>query len=266
MNLFANIVDIKNKEPVWQQETGLFTGRSIWLLITFLVSVGIYLYPKKVQSAILSFANYLTDIYLNFKYRNYQPKQIEQSNYKITKIYILSISNPLNIVELVINNKDLIGNTDLSQGCQTLKCSAIQKLINETGFNVDQLNDDKLIIIQYVYGSDSFYLPIKYQNDKEIKLPIYTVDDMDTCFKVQYESVSTLNVNSNEYMLNLINQFAGPKGNFYGDSIYPIKPEHIICPITQRKLIGDDQNDFIELLTAIGQHYKFNRGQDMKLD
>ncbi len=229
------------------------------MTIPFLISLGIYMYPQKLMKKVLSLGNYLADICLNFKYRNYKPKEIKQSDYKVTNLQLISMGNPINIITLPINNKSILSGQNLIKGTQIINCNAIDKLIstNSKGF---ELNQNRLIVIHFKYNDKTYVLPVKYEIDKIIQLPVYTVDDIETCLRVEFEEVSTLEMTTNDFLLDLIEKFAGPKGNFYCDTQYKIKPEYIICSNTLKTILSNNTNDYLQLLNNMGEKYNFVKG------
>ena len=228
----------------------------IHVLIGIGIGIGIYSYPQIMKNLLFSSANSLFDLYLYFKYWNYKPQLVTQSNYKVTKMLLASTNNSLNTIELPVNNKLILKSPNLSDGPQKINCNLINSLVG------CHLYHQTLLYIYFVYNHNEYILPIEYDINKEIDLPIYALDDLDTCFQIEYERAST---KYNADSLQVINKFAGPKGNFYNDTQYCIKPEYIICNQTHKCLLSNDKDDALQLVTNMGQQYKFTKEEFIKL-
>lgn len=233
------------------------------------IGLTIYVYPEPSKRILYQCVNYVIDQYLNFKYRNYRPKSIQQSNYTFTKIQVIQLTNPINVIELPINHR-LISN-----GCCDLNKDEITINMNQIGqlmLNINSkliLSDFSLIEIQFSYENMIYKLPIKYCKNKKIQLPLYAASDLATCLKMEYETIETKNIGEINLiedinLYNLISQYAGPKGNFYSDTPYVIQPEYIIFDTDRQSLLLED-DDYLILNNDLGQELKFFKGHKMQM-
>jgi len=243
---------------------------SALVAITFIAGTAIYIYPEPFKRRFLILANQMTNLYLDYKYRNYDHNRDANGEihkpYTLTKLKLISIKNPSNIFELPIENQSFLkGTSDLRSGKLTIDCNKIFDSFK----NNYEFDDQTLLYIYFVYNQNEYILPYKFTQNAQIEFPIYVVEDIDSCFMIEYETASTKNRSSDDEsdsLLTLINKFAGPKGNFYSDTQHIIKPEYLICDRTLRSLLSFDDDDYLKLSSSMGNDYQFARGEKITVD
>ena len=244
------------------QQSSISATTGCFILTTLVVGTIIYTYPGKVKTGCFKCANYLADRYLDFKYRNYKAPIVDKSVYKITKIQIVSMKNMGVCHELSIHDF-LETNTFDNDAKIILDCRLIKEYVNYFDFD-----DQTFIYVHFCYGDQNYIIPIKYDDNKKINLPIYTINDIESCMKIEHDTIETkyrVNVPISDEHKQLIEKFAGPKGNFYCDTEHEITPEQIICDKTIHHLISSDNDDYLRLVSMLSDQV-FTRNQPIKIE
>ena len=74
--------------------------------------------------------------------------------------------------------------------------------------NNDHIMSGSMILIFYQYGSQEYILPIKYDSQQTIELPVYEPFDLDTCYCQDYEKIEISPKNPMN-VTSLIKKYAG---------------------------------------------------------
>jgi|UniRef100_A0A6C0BL79 hypothetical protein len=182
-----------------------------WLFFCFSGSIGVLIilviHWQWCLRSLIRVTNYTFDRYLDYKYRGYQC-QIGTKPYQLTQIETLTPD-----LTLISESRQ----DDLSHPV-TLRRDP---------------EDHTIKYLHYCYGNEEYILPWD-PTQTEITLPVYSANELETVFKMEYEMISVssksphdLNGPSTSHdasqMQELhyrIPQFAGPKGNFYCDTPY----------------------------------------------
>jgi len=188
---------------------------------------------------LLWFINYIYDIYLNIKYTNYVYKHIEKK-YFLSKITVNFDGQRFITFKCYKNlrNDNMIINMD--------------NISNIIGFNLSKQCIN--IYIYFTYDDQEYILPQKLTNDVSIVLPVYNVDDIDTCIKMEYINISSY-IKSQDNISHILSKYAGPKGNFYCDTDYKYSGNLILNDNNQPLLTNGDN---IQLTTLLGETIDIN--------
>lgn len=221
------------------------------LSVVLLLLLGTYFFYKYTNTKYRCI-NYIVDIYLNYKYKNYHYQSIDKE-YKINKMVILSIDCPYRIKTLDISH-------DLRRGPFWLDCDHLRRNMDNYEFT-----RQTVIYIHFIYGVDEYIIPYKYIPNGIMELPCYQLDDLDTCLRMEYNRIETKSYDSDKHdIMSLIIKYAGPKGNFYCDTSYSFEPK-FICDVNGELLLENDF-DFLKLTTIMGETVTFNANQTIKLN
>lgn len=226
----------------------------LFLSVGMFLLLGIYFLCRytNIKYQCIIWINYVVDIYLNHKYKNYHYQSVDK-DYKIIKIIILSIGCPH-------KTKTMDFSHDLRRNTFRLDCEQLRQEIDDYEFNYQTI-----IYIHFIYGPDEYIIPYKYVPNGIIELPCYHFDDLNTCMRMEYIQIETNSYDSDKHdiMSNII-KYAGPKGNFYCDTPYSFEPK-FICDNNGGMLLEND-HDFLKLTTMMGETLTFNANQTIKLN
>lgn len=195
--------------------------------------------PDPLKKYSLGFVNYLVDGYLDFKYRNHDHSkeiQFDQIPYALTKVKIQALDS-LDEIDLPVPRIDL----RLNQTCLTGQ--TLQELILGTL----QFDTNLIIKLHFEYNQQEYILPLIYDENLTINLPLYSPDDIDSCFKVEYEKIHIDDCEIDEFSMRTLLKYAGPKGNFYCDTPHKILPKWISSNLHH-----------LRLTTLLGTDHKFS--------
>lgn len=182
----------------------------------------IYKYKNTLLKQIFKTVNKILDIYLNHKYKNMPTNTpIEDKPYQIVFLKLIQDGFELNL--------------SLSDILKCLKYPTTNLNLKES----NEINNDQLIgdltgsfeaELTYSYNNNYYIYRFKVDRGCHITLPIYQVDDLESCLTIEYESAKTdQSIQIAETILSKIKQYAGPKGNFHDDisNVVRFKPSHI---------------------------------------
>jgi hypothetical protein len=191
------------------------------------------------QGTILRGGNRLIDYYLDWKYTGYQHQQVTNM-YCLSKIIVdRGPSGPSGDVIGGVGRhqrQEFPYGTDLKQEAVTIKCGQFGKY--------------SVLYIYFSYGENMYTLPVSYDPDLVIKLPIYDYDDIETSMKEEYTTAETKD--HHDEILPIIQRYAGPKGDFYAGTPYVFKPSLIYDDLTG-KLLLHGEDDYLRMTTAMGE-------------
>lgn len=168
------------------------------LLLLLIGGTLCFQYRNRLTVIAINCLNSIFDCYLWFKYRNYQYQNILQS-YRIIGFYFFNENN----------------------WCyQPMKWD-----LRIQGRNLP-ISKRASLCLHYRDGADEYLLPVKSQNP--IQFP-YTVEEMEFSYKKSYESIviDTKTYYPNDDTFQQVMRYAGPKGNFYSDTLDSITPAMI---------------------------------------
>jgi hypothetical protein len=230
------------------------------------------IYSEQIKDTVYSWANYGMDVYLNYKWSGYDPQaQIESVEtampYLLNGIEYITGSNKVIRIGLKkLFDKDIINLRD-----ESVKI-VYEDVVQEILANDPDISDkmDKIVIyVHYIYGQDKYILPIEIDAQKSpVDFPVYSADDMDSCFKSQYTSVSVggRHSDNDDQLMELVCYYAGPKGNFYSDLDHLlIDPRWIRCNRTNN-LILSSENDTLKLTNLMCEQYEFKPSNKIKIE
>ena len=200
-----------------------------WIIYGWLGVMLMFLCWMK-QGMILRGGNRLIDYYLDWKYTGYQHQQV-------TNMYCLS--------KIIVDGgpsggrhqrREITYETDLKQEKVSIKCG--------------QYGPCRALYIYFSYGENMYTLPVSYNPELVINLPIYDYDDIETSMKEEYTTAETKD--HHDEILPIIQRYAGPKGDFYAGTPYVFTPSLIYDDLNDELLLhGDD--DYLRMITAMGE-------------
>lgn len=189
---------------------------------------------KKVVKKLAPSTNAVIDMYLDRKYKNTEeilaakPKP-ELKQYKLLSIELYQESNRLEpkIINVNPNIESFLENKclDLNEGPNKIVCNKILAYIfDKCEFEFKYIYANLI----YQYGDEKYSYYFKCTQDRQLSLPIYNTDDMDSCMRTEYTGIyigSDIDTMSELKFGKLdgnicdeIIMAAGPKGNFYKDT------------------------------------------------
>lgn len=235
------------------------------ILLTFILGgcgIIVALNWKKSQLIALRMCNSAHNLYLNYKYRNYRC-QITDKKYYVSKIIFATIGQP-NKTKMMTNSDKI--SIDLRNNKLQIKC--INLCQSEVNY---QFTDKTIVFIHYVYDDDEYILPYKFKMTGVINLPFYEPNDIDTCMKTEYDTAETTHYNStNSDIMETINKYAGPKGNFHNDLHYYYEPYLIYhFKAHDGRIEGHPllmENDYLKLTTLTGKDMTFTNDQKIMIN
>lgn len=236
-------------------------------------SAMIYTYSDVIQKKAIKYSNRALDIYYNYKYKNCNAEDLiggcgGSGDYHLSQIicFILDKQIAINIpLEEITNNTNLKEHkVEISH--EQIKQMCYDKMKSLTGLDVNNI----IIYVYFKHNLNEYIIPVPYQKDHKTQFPIYEIDDLDTCFKTEYTKVDTNHLSSeqDDYLLDVIQMFAGPKGNFYCDLDgydLRVKPHMIICQKEYKRLLKDE-TDILKLTTNFYDECVFGHSDQIEID
>lgn len=196
----------------------------------------IYSYRTCVIKHLLICGSNMVDIYLRYKYRNYQYVKLKK-DYVITRVKYISPTSHITDIS------DHFSHCDIS--CE-FDCDSLKDMVSGG-------ERDGIFEVHFRYGDDEFIYPFKYSPNTVINFPLYDIDDLETCMKSEYDiDYPDLSQDNRDIIL----KYSGPKGNFYCDIDRSFEPSMMLD--TNGKCIIEDH---ITLTTITGNVLTFKQNE-----
>jgi len=245
------------------------------------IGMGVLFYMNydKILGMLAKTTNSVVDKYLDKKYENYKIETDDLKPYHFKKMCLISLTNPSadSVIELQLNENTLIKSKTTDQEMPLDKVpernvsSHIDMREYDITINLDEIRKkyaNTLLYVYTVYGDETHIVPFHLDrlSQSNVTLPLYSAEDIDSCFKVEYDNICT-NKKTHDDISKLVLQFSGPKGNFYNDIGYiNIAPEYIICD-KEYKSIMEDDSDHLKLESSLSMiDVFFKKEANIKLD
>lgn len=260
-------------------------------LLAFFYKDTIY---KKALKKIAPVTNAAMDMYLDHKYKGVVKKLDEKTKddvkvYKLLDInlYSMNENQMVNIpkkpnLETCLENSSL----DLNISPNKIMCNKILAHLWDVGYEIKKMNIYGNL--KYQYGDKTYTYCFECITDRQLSLPIYDVDDLESCLETQYSTAHITLCHKDEKndviemadcpkgnfysqkddksgkfykvkddVFDVIKMAAGPKGNFYSDKEDQITPNQII------ELSCMKATDWLILTTTMGDNLVFNKHDKM---
>ena len=190
----------------------------------------------------------LVNIYLNYKYHNYQTPVVVQHPCHLTQI---DIHNPNSTYVTTTEVKHLDPTQITSQNVVDLFQNCI-------------VNEHSVVYFHFVYDQTPYILPCHYHPFQVIHLPPYEKTDLIMSYKLEYDSMFISKIECDEVHQQIITQYAGPKGDFYSGTPYQFEPQLMLDSRGQMMLSKKD--DCLQLQTQLGHQIVIPANQVIKIN
>lgn len=239
-----------------------------------------YYFSENFRNRVHSWANYGLDMYLDYKYQNYDPiEDLELDNtetpYLLNKIQY--ITHDLNHECFNIPFRELFDDynhddpIDLRNATANITYDRVKQALVKRLSESAQLSLDYIVVyVYYSYGEHEYIVPVKIDQEEQssVIFPIYDADDVESCMKTEYSSIAVgdRRTDSDHQFQNTMNHYAGPKGNFYSDhDQINVYPKWIRCHLTHKKIV-DNPDQQVEITTIFDEVHYFGYDDPINVD